>query len=340
MILTLVHPAPRFWRTLLATGALATGALASSAASVETPALPSYQPVAPLKGTFTAVGDDDMEGLMKGWLALFRQSHPDVTVRLDIRTSASAPQALADGTAQLSFVGRRMRDSEAAPVTKAWGHEATPIIVAAGTYSDKEMTHAEMVFVHSGNPLRRITFTQLEAIFGEHPRRGAGKQFKTWGDLGLTGEWKDRPIHSIRYNTIGGPLFLQDTVLNGGPWAEPTKMVANASEVLPVVEADKYAIGTSGIGFAKGRNVQVLAVAADDSAPAVEPTLENVTNRTYPLARVVYMFVNKEPNKPLDPAIREFLRCVLSKEGQLKAKSAGYLPLPRDMVKVELRKVN
>jgi phosphate transport system substrate-binding protein len=295
------------------------------------PALANYAPQAPLTGTISAAGDDDMETLMNGWVAVFRRAHPGVEIRLDVDSTATAAKALAAG-AEIAFVGRKMLDPELAVVVAAWGHQPVPVVVAGGSYDDKNKTHAEFVWVNPANPLQGITLAQLDAIFGDELRQGTPRTITTWGDLGLTGEWADKPIHAFRHRSVGVTQFINETVLKGGTWRKTARLLDKAKEVPPAVAEDKYAIGLAGLGFANGLNVRALPIALSGGGGFVAPTMENIASRRYPLSRVVYLYVNQAPGKPLNPLVAEFLRAVLSKEGQLAAVRDGFLPLSHDEV--------
>lgn len=327
-------------RTLLTIVGLSLASISAKAEVRVDPALPNYQPAPTLTGTISAAGDDDMETLMRGWVALFNQAHPKVEFHLDVDSSATAPKALAAGTAQISFVGRKMIPPELALVSKAWGHEPLPVIVSGGTYDDKEMTHAEVVWVNPANPIRGLTLAQLDAVYGTQRRRGAARPANTWGDLGLTGEWAGKPIHAFRYKSVGASEFFKETALKGGPWRENVKFFDNVRDVPPAVVKDRYSIGLAGLGFAKGSEARAVPIAVTMGETFVEPSRDNVASRKYPLSRVVYIYVNKPPGKPANPAIKEFLRAVLSKEGQTIALKEGYLPLSPEIAAGELAKLD
>ena len=302
------------------------------------PALPHYKPAAPLSGTFTAAGDDDMETLMRAWLALFHAAHPSVDFQLDVETSATAPKALAERTSQATFVGRLMVEEESDLVKKAWGYDPISAAVAGGTYADREMTHAEMVWVHPDNPIRGLTLAQLDGIFGRDLRTGS-RPVRTWGDLGLTGDWAERPIHALRYKSIGAGEFFRSDVLQGGEWNPAARFLGNVRDVLPIVARDKDAIGLAGMGFRTGNAVRAVPIARSEGEPAIEPTLDAVASRSYPLSRVVYFYVDRRRGKGMAPIMTEFMRVVLSFEGQSAALQNGYLPLSAKIVAQERAKL-
>ena len=303
------------------------------------PALPGFAPSNALTGKISATGDDDMQSLMESWEALFKRAHPAVEVRLDVSSSALAGTALAAG-AEMAFVGRKLLVDELAIVTRAWGYPPTLVVVAGGSYDDKDMTHAEMVWVNPANPIRGLTLAQLDAIFGEERKRGAPRAIDTWGDLGLTGDWADKPVHAFRHRSVGVTQFINEVVLKNGAWRKSVPVLDKAKEVPPTVARDKYSIGLAGIGFAKGLDVRAVPISPSADQSFVAPTLENVANRSYPLSRVIYIYVNKPPGATVTPLVREFLRAILSKDGQEAALHEGFLPLSSDWANAESAKLN
>ena len=295
-------------------------------------ALPAYTPSGSIRGSLTAAGDDDMEDLMRAWAAQFEKLQPGLELTLQVDSTATAAKALAGGV-PLAFVGRKMLAPELAMVTSAWGYPPTAITVAGGTFDDRDETHAEAVWVNAQNPLRGLTLAQLDAIYGAERRSGAPEPIRTWGDLGLTGEWAGRAVHAFRHRSVGVTQFLSETVLQNGSWRTDMIIVDKPKAVMAAVAADLSAIGTAGLGFAPVPGTRLVPIARSGSGPWITPTLATVASRQYPLSRVIYFYINKRANVPLEPAAREFLRMVLSREGQEIALKQGFLPLPGTMVR-------
>jgi len=212
--------------------------------------------------------------------------------------------------------------------------------VAGGSYRTPGKTHAIAFFVNEQNPIRQLSFSQIEAIYST-----TGKLTK-WGDVGATGEWADKPIHLwglIRPNGIAH--FLQDRVLKGGEWKSGIEERTTVGSLAALdatnmgVAKDPYAINYAGFGNAMP-GVKTVALAARDGGPYYQGTFQEVLEQQYPLSRVIYIYINKAPGKPIDPNVREFLRFALSAAGQEDVVKEGiFLPLPPSMVQAELAKL-
>ena len=188
------------------------------------------------------------------------------------------------------------------------------------------------VFVHRDNPLTSLTLQQVDAIFSKNRTGGATADIRTWGDLGLEGEWKDKPISLYGRNASSGTYgYFKEFALFKGDFKSTVKEQPGSSAVVQAIASDKFAIGYSGIGY-KTADVRALPLAPQPDSAAVEPLAVNAYSGDYPLARFLYLSVNRKPGAPLDPLRREFLRYVLSASGQGDVKKDGYLPLPAAVV--------
>jgi phosphate transport system substrate-binding protein len=239
------------------------------------------------------------------------------------------------------------------------------ITMVTGSLNVPGWNYAVGIFVNSDNPISKLTIPQLDGIFGAERdggyqgttwnteiARGADKNIRTWGQLGLTGAWATKPIHvygdNLRYHI---PRTFERLVFQGGDkWNEQLHEYANyknpdgtntleAQEVLDGVAKDPVGIGYSTVAYPTART-KVLPIAAREGTPYVELNLENVRNRSYPLADEVYFYFDRVPGKPIDPKVKEFVRYVLSREGQdAVQQDAKYLPLTAEIVKAQLRKL-
>jgi phosphate transport system substrate-binding protein len=316
---------------------LAATVLRAAPASVD-PGLPEYVPAALPPGSFAAAGDDDMEDVMRAWVGQFKHAHPGRDIALTVDSTATAAKAMAQG-ADLAFVGRKMLAPELAVVAGAWGYAPTAIIVAAGSFDDRDKTHAEAVWVNARNPISGLSLDQLDAIYGAERRRGAARAASTWGDLGLQGEWASHPVHAYRHRSVGVTQFVAEMVLRDGPWNPAVTLADKPKAVMAAVAADPDAIGFAGLGFAPVAGTRLIPVAGADGR-RITPTRETVRAGEYPLSRVIYFYLRKKPGAAVDPAVREFLREVLSREGQLTAVQQGFLPLPAAAAAAELAKLD
>lgn len=216
-----------------------------------------------------------------------------------------------------------------APYEAKYGHEPFRVQVSMGTFDTTRHIQALGVYVHPENPLRRITLQQLDAIYSAERRRGAAADIVTWSQLGLTGAWADRPIHFYgRKKDNEVPFHFRDVVQLGAPfkagYAEPGAGLS--ADVIAAVAGDRFGIGFCGFAY-QNANIKRLALAANDGV-VIEPTPAAVASGRYPLARPLWLYVNRVPGRPLDPVIKAFLTFVLSKEGQAVVVADNYFPLP------------
>jgi len=309
------------------------------------PDLPVYKSAGTLSGSMKSVGADTMEELMKLWIADFRQMYPDVTIDMEAKASGTAAPALTEGRAQLGPVAREMLPNEIAPFQQKFGYAPFAVRVAGGSFRTPGKTHAIAFLVNAQNPIHKLTFARLDAIYSKTRKRGY-KEVTTWGDVGAKGEWANKPIHLwglIRPNGIAN--FVQERVLENGEYKDGiTERTTVGSlpaldAIAQGVAADPYAIGYSGFSSVI-KGTRPLALAVNDNGPYYKGTFQEVVPQTYPLSRVVYIYLNLAPGQALDPKIREFLKFVLSKQGQQDVEKEGvFLPLPQQMVKEELQKI-
>jgi phosphate transport system substrate-binding protein len=312
-----------------ASAAPATGAPAEGAATVD-PAIAQYQPTSGISGNLSSVGSDTMNNLMTFWGETFSRHYPNVRLQVEGKGSSTAPPALIEGTAQFGPMSRQMKPSEIDAFEKKYGYKPTEI---------RTSYDALAIFVNRDNPLEKLTLAQADAIFSKTRRRGAPQDVTTWGSLGLTGEWANRPLSLYGRNSASGTYgFFKEHVLQNGDYKDTVKEQPGSASVVQGVTADRYGMGYSGIGY-KTSGVKVVPLAEKDGGSFSAGSYEDVVKGTYPLSRYLYIYVNKGPGKPLDPLVREFLKLVLSREGQEVVVKDGYLPLTTDIVKAEQGKV-
>lgn len=322
-------------------------------------ALPVYEPERKVTGTIRSRGDNFMGVMMKNWEEGFRKYQPGIRFDDDLKTTAHGLPALYFGLADLGLMGREIAPLENLAFRRMFKYDPLEITVATGSYDVPYQTFAFAIFVHKDNPLSRLTLPQLAAIFG----CGAGRNVRRWGQLGLTGDWAEKPIHVLGYPT-GNNLasFFELKVLNSPPAGGPTlpqgvrwncdlreysniydekdRPVTSSDELMMRdLGQDPYGIAYSGIAN-KSPKVKALALAAREGMPFVEMSLETVANRSYPLTRSLYVYINRAPGKPVDPKVKEFLRYVLSREGQQSVtKQHVFLPLTANAVRDQLKKL-
>jgi phosphate transport system substrate-binding protein len=282
------------------------------------PALKSYEKVSGVSGNLNSIGSDTLNNLMTLWAEGFRAIYPNVNVQIEGKGSSTAPPALIEGTAQLGPMSREMKAAEVDAFEKKYGYKPTAIKVAIDSVA---------VFVHKDNPIKGLSLDQLDGIFSSTNKRG-GKPINTWGELGLTGEWANRPISLYGRNSASGTYgFFKEHVLKNGDYRSTVKEQPGSSSVVQGIANDLGGIGYSGIGY-KTSGVDALPLAEATGKAMHEPSLENALSGAYPMARFLYVYVNKKPNEPMDKLVHEFVKFINSKEGQEIVVKDGYYPMP------------
>jgi phosphate transport system substrate-binding protein len=313
------------------------------------PAIPAWKP-GPVESVpeeeLNLVGADIMDEITLGWVKIFRKAYPRLSVTMQARSSGSGVPALTEGIAHLAPVGREVMPAEREGFVKKFGYEPFAIRVATGSLGSLGKTATSIMLVAKDNPIKGLTFAQIEAIYAKEPKRGLSPA-KTWGDLGLTGQWKDLPIHPYGLRPPNGiEQFVKWKVLNWDEWRDGIQHVKGQGFTHAfTVAANDMRTQRGGVTYALLANltpdVRVVPLAEKDGDPFIMPTIETVYNHTYPLSRYVYIYVNRKPGTPLEPKIKEFLRAVLSKQGQDVVAAEGvFMPLLPEVVKEELAKLD
>jgi phosphate transport system substrate-binding protein len=312
------------------------------------PAIPSWKPgevKSEPEENLNLVGADVMDEITLGWVKLFRKAYPKLSVTMEARASGTGGPALTEGRAHLAPVGRELLPPEEKAFVEKFGYRPLAIRVATGSVGSLGKTASSVVLVDKNNPLRGLTMAQLDAIYSKTRLRGHS-DIKTWGDLGLTGEWAARPIHLYGLKPVNGiEQFVKTVVLKGGEYKDGIQFVKGKGFTHAfTVAAEDMGQHPGGLTYALlanvTPNVKVVPLAENAGEPFVDPTVENVYTHRYPLSRYVYIFVNRPPGKPLAPKIKEFLKAVLSREGQdIVAKEGVYIPLTPQVVREELTKL-
>jgi len=281
------------------------------------PGLKPYEKVSGVSGNLNSIGSDTLNNLMTLWAEGFRAMYPNVNIQIEGKGSTTAPPALIEGTAQLGPMSRPMKATEIDAFEKKYGYKPTEIKVAIDALA---------VFVHKDNPIKGLTMTQLDSSFSSTHKRG-GKPINTWGELGLTGAWANRAISLYGRNSASGTYgFFKEHVLKNGDYRATVKEQPGSSSVVQGVASDLGSLGDSGIGY-KTSGVKAVAL-AEASGATQEPTLENSLSGAYPLARFLYVYVNKKPSEPMDQLVHEFIKFINSKQGQEVVVKDGYYPMP------------
>jgi len=290
--------------------------------------IPAYQKASGISGNMSSVGSDTLNNLMTLWAEGFQKQYPNVRIQIEGKGSSTAPPALISGTSQLGPMSRPMKESEIDEFEKKYGYKPTAIRVAIDALA---------VYVNKDNPLQQLTLQQVDAIFGKG-RACGGKAIANWGQAGVQ-PWVSRAISLYGRNSASGTYgFFKEHALCKGDYKDTVKEQPGSASVIQGVTEDQYGIGYSGIGY-RTSGVKPLKIAAKAGAPffSVEPA--DVYSGKYPLSRFLYVYVNKAPNKPLDPIVRELIKYILSQEGQQVVVKDGFLPLRVNTAQEELAKL-
>jgi phosphate transport system substrate-binding protein len=294
------------------------------------PALAAYKASSGVSGNLSSIGSDSLNNLMTLWAETFSRFYPNAKVQIEGKGSSTAPPALISGTAQLGPMSRAMKGTEIDQFEKKYGYKPTAI---------RTSVDALAVFVNKDNPIKCLTLTQVDAVFSKSRRAGHKEDIKTWGQLGLTGEWASKPLSLYGRNSASGTYgFFKEHTLKNGDYKDEVKEQPGSASVVQGVTVDRFAIGYSGIGYATA-GVRAVPLAEKEGGQCYEADPDNAYAGSYPLARFLYVYINKAPGKPLDPLTREFVKLVLSKEGQEVVIKDGYFPITAPIAKEELNKV-
>jgi phosphate transport system substrate-binding protein len=310
--------------------AVAVCAAVASAQDLD-PALEAYEKTpGEVAGALKFVGSDTMNNLVALWAEGFKKFYPGVREAIEGKGSASAPPALTEGTATFGPMSRDWKPSEIDAFKQKHGYPPTAVPVAIDMLA---------LFVHKDNPLTGLSLQEIDAIFSKNRNGGAKAEIRTWGDLGLAGEWKDKPISLYGRNASSGTYgYFKEHALFKGDFKPTVKEQPGSSAVVQAVASDRYAIGYSGIGY-RTADVRVVPIAAKSGRPPVAPEAATAYSGDYPLARFLSLSVNHKPGTALDPLRREFLRYVLSARGQVDVGKDGYLPVTAAVAKRALAAV-
>ncbi len=293
------------------------------------PKLPAYKETTGVSGKIKSVGSDTMNNEMTLWAEGFRAVYPGVQAEIEGKGSSTAPPALIAGTADFGPMSRAMKDSEIDAFKKQYGYGPTALETSIDMLA---------IYVHKDNPIKGLTLAQADAIFSK-TRKAGGKEVKTWGDVGLKGDWENKPISVYGRNSASGTYgYFKEHVLRNGDFKSEVKEQPGSSSVVTGVANDKFAIGYSGIGY-KTADVKALPLALKDGSEFVPAEAERAYEGDYPLARYLYVYVNYKPGAQLDPLRLEFIKYIFSKQGQMDVVKSGYLPIGEVIAKKSLEAV-
>ena len=298
-------------------------------------------------GVLRVAGNPEMTAVVARWSVAFQKQHPRVRIETHLTGSDTGMAMLYTGKADLALLGRSPTLSEIQAFEWIFRYKPAQVEILTGSLDQAGKSPAPVLFVHRDNPLASLTLAQLDAIFGtEH--RLAPADIRTWGQLGLTGEWADKPIHLYAPDAMSGTgRFFRHVVLNDSRmmnWAQltefsdrdvPREATHDAGrQIIAALARDRYGLAVVSFAFASD---QVKPVAVE----TVSATRDTLIARQYPLTRTVSACFNRKPGTPADPLVLEFLRYILSREGQREVTPGdGYLPLTPDQAAEQARRIN
>ena len=292
--------------------------------------LPEYERVSGVSGNLSSVGSDTLANLMTLWTEAFEKEYPNVKIQVQGAGSSTAPPALTEGVANFGPMSRKMKDKEIEAFESRFGYKPVGVRVAIDALA---------IYVHKDNPIESLTIPQIDAIFSSTRRCGYPEDIRTWGDLGLEGSWKTRPIQLYGRNSVSGTYgYFKQIGMCSGDFKNTVNEQPGSASVVQSVTASLNGIGYSGVGY-KTSSVRAVPVAEVAEDEPVEVSFETATDGSYPLTRYLYVYVNKKPDTPLAPLEREFFKLVLSRAGQEIVEKDGYVPLPLKTVERELRRI-
>ncbi|MBN2647447.1 MAG: phosphate ABC transporter substrate-binding protein PstS family protein [Thiotrichales bacterium] len=313
---------------LLAMG-LAAATFSVSAYAVED-GLPEYQKVSGVSGNLSSVGSDTLANLMTLWAEEFKRTYPNVNIQIQAAGSSTAPPALTESTSNIGPMSRMMKEKEIAMFEEKHGYKPTPVAVALDALA---------VYVHKDNPIQGLSIPQVDAIFSSTRNCGAKEDIATWGQAGVEGNLANQTVQIYGRNSVSGTYgYYKKKALCKGDFKSSVNEQPGSASVVQSVSASINGIGYSGIGY-KTAGVKAVPLAKKEGGEFVEASPLNSVNGTYPLSRLLYVYVNKAPNKPIEPVVGEFLKLVLSKKGQSDVEKDGYIALPKAVVEKELAKL-
>ena len=290
--------------------------------------IPEYKKAQGISGNLSSVGSDTLANMMTFWAEEFKRNYPNVNIQIQAAGSSTAPPALTEGTSQFGPMSRKMKGREIEAFEKHYGYKPTAIRVAIDALA---------VFVHKDNPIKGLTIKEVDGIFSVTHKCG-GEAKKRCGDLGLDGSWAGKDIQLYGRNSVSGTYgYFKKKALCKGDFNTRVNEQPGSASVVQSVAASTNALGYSGIGY-KTSSVKAVPLSKKGGA-YIAATMDNALNGSYPLSRYLYVYVNKHPNKPLSPMQREFVKMVLSKDGQSIVEKDGYIALPAKIVTKELNKL-
>ncbi|ART78902.1 PstS family phosphate ABC transporter substrate-binding protein [Oceanisphaera avium] len=307
-----------------------TAMLASASTLASQDRLADYEKVGGISGNLSSVGSDTLANMATLWGEAFTRYYPNVNIQIQAAGSSTAPAALTEGTAQFGPMSRAMKSNEIEAFEKRYGYKPTPVRVAIDALA---------VFVHKDNPIEGLSLDQVDAIFSSTLACGRSEKITQWGKTGLTGNWSQRDIQLYGRNSVSGTYgYFKDQALCKGDFKNNVNEQPGSASVVQSVSSSLNAIGYSGLGYSTS-SVRAVPLAKVGSTDYIAANSENAISGDYPLSRFLYVYVNKHPNKPLGPMEAEFVKLMLSQQGQDIVSQDGYVSVPASVAATDLKKL-
>jgi len=292
--------------------------------------IPAYKKASGISGNVSSVGSDTLANLMTLWAEEFKRAYPNVNIQIQAAGSSTAPPGLTEGTSNFGPMSRKMKDKELQAFEKRFGYKPTAIPVAIDALA---------VYVHKDNPVKGLSIPQVDAIFSSTRKCGHNKEVNSWGDVGLSSSWKGRTLQIFGRNSVSGTYgYFKKKALCKGDFKSTVNEQPGSASVVQSISTSLNGVGYSGIGY-KTSGVRAVPLTKKPGKPYIAATTENAATGKYPLSRFLYVYVNKAPNKPLAPLEREFVKMILSKQGQEVVIKDGYIPLSNKIVQKYLKAI-
>ncbi len=292
--------------------------------------VPVYKKASGVSGNISSVGSDTLANLMTLWAEEFKRLYPNVNIQIQAAGSSTAPPALTEGTSNLGPMSRKMKNKELEAFEKKHGYQPLAIPVAIDALA---------VYAHKDNPVKGLSIAQVDAIFSSTRKCGGKSDITNWGDAGVGGALASKNIQIYGRNSVSGTYgYFKKHALCKGDFKNTVNEQPGSASVVQSVASSINGIGYSGVGY-KTSGVKTIPLTKKEGGKYIDATTENALNGTYPLSRFLYVYVNKQPNKPLAPLEREFVKMVLSKAGQQVVVKDGYIPLPAKVIEKQLKAI-
>ena len=292
------------------------------------PALKDYKKSSGVEGSLKSVGSDTLNNVMALWAEGFGKEYPSVAIGIEGKGSGTAPPALIGGTAQFGPMSRPMKAGEMDDFEKKYGYKPTGVRVAVDSLA---------VFVSKDNPIKCLSLSQVDAMFSKTRKKGGKEDIKTWGQVGLTGEWANKPISLYGRNSASGTYgYFKEVAMGDGDFKDSVKEQPGSSAVVQGIASDKFAVGYSGVGY-KTADVRTVPISSKDGSTCFDATSDNAYAGDYPVTRFLYVYVNAKPGAKLEPLRAEFIKFILSKQGQTGVIKDGFYPIPSAIALQDLK---